>query len=339
MKDELKKIIDISRDIGQCLDLVQGAGGNFSIKIDKRKMLIKASGLRMSEISENNGLVAVDYGKISKYYDDFKPFSASELNSIDFINSCVLEKIGSEKYKPSIETGFHALLGKYVIHTHSVYANIIACALNGESLLEKIFQDFGIDIIWLSYSNPGLQLALCVKEAVDKYKSKYNKIPEAILMQNHGLIVSGNNLNGVFKLHNEIQETIKARLNLGDNFPKIKISETRGGFESQTRYLKDFIKNNYFSIENFSKNILFPDQAVFCNSIGEKILINEATGDIFYKASQKEALAIEENLTAWAHIVNCAKNRGLNLNFISQDNINYISNMESEKYRQQLLRK
>ena len=71
-------------------------------------------------------------------------------------------------------------------------------------------------------------------------------MPEAILMQNHGLIVSGDNLDRVFELHNKIQEIIKTRLNLGNNFPEIKISETNGGFKSQTRYLKDFIKNNYF---------------------------------------------------------------------------------------------
>lgn len=317
MKDGLKKIIDISRDIGQCPDLVQGAGGNFSIKIDDRKMLIKASGFRFSEVSENNGLVAIDYDKLSKYYNALDFSSVSESDSANFINSCVLEKIGSENLKPSIEAGFHALLGKYVIHTHSVYANIIACVSDGESLLGKIFQDSGVDIIWLPYNSPGLHSVLCVKKGIDKYKNKYNKSPEAILIQNHGVIVSGDNIKRVYELHKNIQEIIKQHLNLKP-FP-----------EDRADYLKKIIKLNKDFIENFSKNILFPDQAVFCNSIGEKISINEKT---------REALAIEENLMAWAYIVDCAKKCRLILNPLSQDNINYINNMESEKYRQKLMR-
>lgn len=316
--DEFKKFINLSRLLGQKPDFVQGAGGNVSIKINSRKMLIKASGWRLSDIDENYGLAEVNL---------------NQKNNEDFI----FEK--TRNLRPSIEIGFHVFLDKFVIHTHSVYANIITCVLNGELLWKEILKDFNFRVAWVGYNNPGYHLALAVEKSVNDYKNKYLKMPEVILLQNHGLIVSSNDLDRVFKLHNEIQEIIKVRLNLGNNFPKMKISKTRGGFKSQTRYLKDFIKNNYFLIENFSKNILFPDQAVFCNSIGKKILINKVTGDIFYKVNQKEAFAIEENLIAWAYIIDCAKNCGLNLNFISQDDINYINNMESEKYRQQLLKK
>ena len=316
--NEFKKFIELSRLLGQRPDFIQGTGGNVSIKIDSQKMLIKTSGWRLSDINENSGLVEINLNQ--KNNDNF-----------------VFEK--SWNLRPSIETGFHAFLDKFVIHTHSVYANIIACAVNGKLLWKEISKDFDFGAIWVGYSSPGENLALAVKKSVNDYKNKHLKMPEAILMQNHGLIVSGDNLDRVFELHNKIQEIIKTRLNLGNNFPEIKISETNGGFKSQTRYLKDFIKNNYFLIENFSKNILFPDQAVFCNSIGEKILINEAAGDIFYKASQKEALTIEENLTAWAYIIDCAKDCGLVLNFISSKDIDYVNNMKSEKYRQQLLKK
>ena len=331
MKDELKKIIDISRDIGQCPDLVQGAGGNFSIKIDDRKMLIKASGFRFLEVLENNGLVAVDYDKLSKYYNTQDFSDVFEPDSADFIDSCILGKIGSGNIKPSKETGFHALLGKYVIHTHSVYANIITCALDGENLFKKIFQDSGIDIIWLPYSNPGLHLTLCVKEAIDRHKNKYNKIPEVILIQNHGLIVSGNNLKHVFDLHNEIQIFIKQYLNFKKVFPKNK--------KDKINFLKKFIKNNGDLIENFSKNILFPDQIVFCDNINDKISIDESAGNINYKINKKEERAIEENLIAWLYIVDCAKDCGLVLNPLSQKDLDYINNMESEKYRQKLIKR
>ena len=296
---ELRQFIDLSRAIGQCPDFVQGAGGNVSVKINN-KMLIKASGWRLEDISENNGLVAVN------------------MNNGDIENSQAL--------RPSMEAGFHIFLDKYVVHTHSVYTNIIACAADGRKIWVDISREFGIAVVWVDYQSPGFHLATAVKKAVGEFKKQYGIAPVAILMQNHGLIITGDNLEHVFNLHNEIQELVKQYLNLKKAFPK-----------DMADYLKNFIKNNGDSIENFSNNILFPDQAVFCSSISEKILINKETNNIVYKTNQKEALAIKENLIAWAYIIDCAKDCGLKLNFLSLENINYIRNMESEKYRQKLL--
>ena len=296
---ELRQFIDLSRAIGQCPDFVQGAGGNVSVKINN-KMLIKTSGWRLEDISENNGLVAVN------------------MNNGDIENSQAL--------RPSMEAGFHIFLDKYVVHTHSVYTNIIACAADGRKIWVDISREFGIAVVWVDYQSPGFHLATAVKKAVGEFKKQYGIAPVAILMQNHGLIITGDNLEHVFNLHNEIQELVKQYLNLKKAFPK-----------DMADYLKNFIKNNGDSIENFSNNILFPDQAVFCSSISEKILINKETNNIVYKTNQKEALAIKENLIAWAYIIDCAKDCGLKLNFLSLENINYIRNMESEKYRQKLL--
>lgn len=305
---ELKQFIKLSRAIGRRPDFVQGAGGNISVKINNQKMLIKASGWRLAEIKENNGLVEVDYNAIK--------------NSGNFIFK------ESQNLRPSIETGFHIFLDKFVIHTHSVYVNIIACAVDGEKLSADIFKNSGILITWVDYYNPGVPLALAIKSAIEKYENSFGKKPEAVLMKNHGLIVSGDDVKNVFELHNKIQEIIKQGLSLKKKFP-----------QNAAEYLKEFMKTNMDLIENFSGNILFPDQAVFCNNIGEKILINKANGDIVYKTNQKEALTMEENLIAWAYIIDCARDLKLFLDPISKDDIDYINNMESEKYRQQLLKK
>lgn len=304
---ELKQFIKLSCAVGQHPDFVQGAGGNISVKINNQKMLIKASGWRLAEIKKNNGLVEVDYNAIR--------------NSGNFI----FEE--SQNLRPSIETGFHIFLDKYVIHTHSVYANIITCVVGGKRLLGNIFKDSGISIAWVDYYNPGAPLALAIKSVIEKYENDFGKKPEAILMQNHGLVVSGNGLENIFELHNKIQEIIRQSLNLKQEFPK-----------NIPDYLKRFIKANIDLIENFSDNILFPDQAVFCSGVGNKFFIDKNSGEIIYKTNKKEELAIKENLAAWAYIVDCAQKLGLSLNPISKNNVNYINNMESEKYRQRLLK-
>lgn len=349
MQNNLKEIIDISRAFGQRPDLIQGAGGNFSFKVDGQKMLIKASGLKMSEVSENNGLVAVDYNKLLKFYEagDLK----SEASASDFIDSCVIERIGSNNLRPSMEVGFHALLGKCVVHTHSVYANIISCVLEGEKLLKVIFKDCGIDIIWLPYSNPGHDLALNTKKAIDNHKKLRSRLPEAILAQNHGLIVSGSDAKQISILHDKINKAITSHLGLTRQFPKIEINQADNGiFHGQTAYLKIFLQKNSNLLDNFLNNILFPDQIVFCDSINiiesddfngnkNKILINKKNGDIFYSAKYEEALVIEEILTAWAFIIDCANIANFKLNFISQNDIAYVRNMESEKFRKNLIKK
>ncbi len=298
---ELKKFIDLSRAIGRRSDFIQGTGGNVSVKIND-KMLIKASGWRLEDISENSGLVVVN------------------VNNGDVENS--------QGLRPSMEMGFHMFLDKYVVHTHSVYTNIVACAADGRKIFGDISREFGVAAAWVDYQSPGSHLASAVKKAVEEFKSQYGIMPEAILMKNHGLIVSSDNLENVFNLHNEIQELVKQYLDLKRVFPK-----------DVADYLKRFVKNNSDFIEVFSRNILFPDQVVFCGNTGEKVLINKKTNNIVYKTNKKEARAIEENLIAWVYIVDCAKDCGLTLNFLSLENIDYIKNMESEKYRQQLLKK
>lgn len=302
--NEFKKFIELSRILGQKQDFIQGSGGNVSIKTGDGKMFIKASGWRLSDISENNGLAEVNL---------------SEIKSCGAI-------VATSGPKPSMEIIFHSFLDKFVIHTHSVYANIIACSLNGKLLWEKISKDFNLKAAWVDYNSPGEYLALAVKKTINQYKKKkHNEIPEVILMQNHGLIVSGKKLDRVFGLHNQIQEIIKQRLNLS-LFPK-----------NLDDFLKKIIKNNNDFIVNFSKNILFPDQAVFCGNIYKKISINKKTGNLIYKAREKEALAIKENLAAWAYVVDCAKNCGLILKFLSLKDVDYVKNMKNEKYRQNLL--
>ena len=315
--NKIQELINVSRAIGQRPDLVQGTGGNTSVKIDGKTMFIKASGWRLSEINENEGIVDVNYNNMA-LDEDFSNF----------------------KYpRPSMETGFHSFLEEYVIHTHPVVANIIFCAQGGENILKEIFHNFDAAIIWLPYSNPGPQLALSMKKAVSESEKRDGKPVEVILMQNHGLTVAGDNIVRVSGLHNKILELIKRRLNLTEPFPEIKITETDNGFESRTDFLKNFIRNNYFLIENFRQNILFPDQAVFCGDIGGKIAAESSGNVIYNKTTHKEALAIEEILTAWAYIVSCANLSGLSLKTISQEDVNYIKNMESEKYRQQLINK
>ena len=144
MQKAIKDLIEISQYAGDRADYTQGGGGNTSVKVDNSNaMLIKASGYRLVDINENTAFVAVDKNKIKDYYEsvDLKVEKDYEKESAEVSKTSVIEIPGLVTLRPSVEVGFHAILKKYVIHTHSVYGNVITCSQEGESLAEKLFKD------------------------------------------------------------------------------------------------------------------------------------------------------------------------------------------------------
>ena len=156
MKNTIKDLIDISQYAGSRADYTQGGGGNTSVKnFDNGAMLIKASGYRLVDINENTAFVAVDKNKIENYYNsvDLSVEKDYEKESAEISKNSVIAIDGMATLRPSVEVGFHAILKKYVIHTHSVYANLLTCSQEGESLAEKLFSDKDFGFIFLfSYS-------------------------------------------------------------------------------------------------------------------------------------------------------------------------------------------
>ena len=166
MKNTIKDLIDISQYAGSRADYTQGGGGNTSVK-NEGTMLIKASGYRLVDINETTAFVAVDKNAIKNYYEsvDLSVEKDYEKESAEVSKNSVIPLDGIVTLRPSVEVGFHAILKKYVIHTHSVYANLLTCSMEGESLAEKLFKDKDFGFIFLPYINPGFELTLAMKLA------------------------------------------------------------------------------------------------------------------------------------------------------------------------------
>ena len=61
---EINSLIKISKYAGERFDLVQSAGGNSSIKLKNGTMLIKSSGVTLSDLNFNFGFTKVNNKKI-----------------------------------------------------------------------------------------------------------------------------------------------------------------------------------------------------------------------------------------------------------------------------------
>ena len=182
----LNEFARMSQIIGARRDYVQGGGGNTSVKLGDNLMAIKASGYKLSGVTENDGFAVVE---------------------VDSLRD-VTEEQGFKPLRPSVEVGFHALLGKYVLHTHPVYANLALCSQGGVDNLPTIMAD--IPYIIVPYINPGEELSAAIKERL-----KPNV--QVVFMVNHGLIVSAESADECLQLHENINKRIALAYDIEQN--------------------------------------------------------------------------------------------------------------------------
>lgn len=173
----LSELARMSQIAGARIDYVQGGGGNTSVKLDNGLMAIKASGFRLNQVTETDGFAVVET-------ETLKDVTAEQ---------------GYKPLRPSVEVGFHALLGKYVLHTHPVYANLVLCSQNGINRLPELMK--GLHTITVPYINPGVELCAAIKE-------KLTPDTQAVFMINHGLVVTADTADECLQIHDEINERI-----------------------------------------------------------------------------------------------------------------------------------
>ncbi|MDR1736709.1 MAG: class II aldolase/adducin family protein [Oscillospiraceae bacterium] len=177
MEGLLKELARMSQTVGKRVDYIQGGGGNTSVKLDGGLIAVKASGLKLRQVTEAHGFAVVER-------DTLKDVTAEQ---------------GFTPLRPSVETGLHALLeGRFVLHTHPVYANAVLCSKGGALRLPDIMR--GIEYITVPYRNPGSELLASVKE-------RLRPGVRAILMENHGVAVTADSADEALRVH----ELINAR--------------------------------------------------------------------------------------------------------------------------------
>lgn len=327
----------ISNYCGDRVDYVQGGGGNTSVKLNEQLMAIKASGYTLKVTTAQKGFVTVDYRKISEYYNDVDPGADTDFDkeSHELNMSSIVLLPGMEKRRPSVEVGMHSFLKKYVIHTHSVYANILCCSLEGRELAHEIFCDDVLNYIFIPYIDPGFRLALAIKEKVEEFKDQNGCMPDVIFMENHGVISTNDDAEKAIALHELVNESVIKRFNL-EEYPIPMVKKTKAGFESSTQYLLDFSQTHGLQ-EYFEALRLYPDQLVYVSkALGQTIMFEDAR--IIYASAEKEAKVIEETLLGVAYVVGEIEKASLTLRQMDEKSAGFINNWESEKYRSQMVK-
>ena len=206
---ELKNFVEISKYAGERFDLVQAAGGNTSVKIKNSEMLIKASGFLLSDVAENNGYSKVDTKKIANILKNKTIKNEADKRKREFLAKELIEEATLDKNnRPSIETLLHSTLYKYTLHTHPVAVNMIVIQKEWKEILASIFKNE--NIAFVSYKTPGIDLAL----ELDKVISTFATVPKILFLQNHGLIVTSDNVDDIERLTESVLSKIEDYLKI-----------------------------------------------------------------------------------------------------------------------------
>jgi rhamnose utilization protein RhaD (predicted bifunctional aldolase and dehydrogenase) len=184
---ELTELIQLSRFAGERFDLVQASAGNASLKTDDDTMLIKASGLKLSEVHSERELCQVSVNKLIKFVAESE--NAEDDRSTDSLDrvamDCLLAANRSKGKLPSNETFLHALLGPLTLHTHPPVVTSIVCQRGWREKIAGVIQD----ALFVDYRTPGIRSAIATRAVLEE--SGWKKGDRAIIfLQNHGLVVT-----------------------------------------------------------------------------------------------------------------------------------------------------
>ncbi len=160
----LNNLAEYSRKIGNDTSLVQGPGGNTSVKVDN-KVWVKASG---------KWLVNAQSEKIFCLVLPDNP------------KKDIIEDSG---LKPSIETYFHTMLPMNAIfHVHSIGSLTWALRKCGEEYLAERLPK----LLWVGYQKPGKELAelITTMPFLDAHGA---------ILQNHGMIIWADSLKECYE--------------------------------------------------------------------------------------------------------------------------------------------
>ena len=339
----------VSRAVGDRPDYVQGGGGNTSAKLEDGRMAIKASGFRLSDIRPDAAYAVLDGRAVRGFFESHAEteFEDVEKAGSDFVKAHTLAIEGLPSLRPSVEAGFHSLLDRYVVHSHSVYANLATCVAEGREVLAKALA--GADYSWgfVPSVDPGARLTFHIRDELARVTKETGRRPAVLLMQNHGLIVHADDPDRCLALHEDANTRIAAAFGLTNtSFPQVALKPAGDGlFESATPYLQALLKTGRYDRAFFLESPLYPDQMVFLVGTFDAGTGRPAEGaclaDLFagvvrYRLGQAAALTIEQTLTCVLFIAETAKARGLKLSTMGEAARKFIANWESEKYRKSL---
>ncbi len=262
MDKALLELIRISNETGVDPTLVQGGGGNTSVKTaDGKYMYIKASGTALKDMNAKQGWrrLRLDLAR-SVVMDESLAKMPPQTREPEVVNRLLLacdDNVKTEA-RPSVEAHLHAWLDKCVIHLHPSAAGAYVNARNGKAQLDKLFKAEPLPPLWVPYTDPGYMLAKRIARLVDGYQSRFGKGPAMLFLEKHGLFITAGSAVGALRLVRRVIKRCNSKLKRRARGPlracaRRRPERSRGTFQARGRVkakdvadVKNCIERAYF---------------------------------------------------------------------------------------------
>lgn len=359
MENTMQGFIRISKYAGMRNDLAQAGGGNTSVKLDDRIMLVKSSGFQLADVSEGSGYSKVDYRRIVDYFEEnVRADGQSALTEES--GKKLLQEAQIEGGRASIETFLHSVTGKYTLHSHPTLVNILTARAGGMDVLHSLFPE----AVLVPYRKPGAALA---ETYYKQYRGQQAQGADGsvIFLANHGLVVSGDSADQVIDCTEEVLHKIAGYLQIPyEAYPDAtKLWRVFAEIPELTDKIVYLSENRFLSRESTGSDILCeekwnhafcPDCVVYGSKkplflpdeftqkdISSFIEKNGTPALVCFKGhfyilaeSVKKAQEIE-NVMSFAAQVQAA-NLSYEMNYLSGAQADELLNWDAEKFRRKL---
>ena len=313
---------------------IQGAGGNASVKDEVGNMYIKASGTLMKNITATQGYTSVLVAPIISYLKN-ESFDVTDSNHLRQLEKIVTKNTISNN-KASMETSFHCLYPRFVLHTHNAYANILLCSSHYEQLYNIAEEEdkYTLEVL-PNYYTPGSNLSWHI---YNKYR--YNEaMPNVTFLPNHGVIYAHNNILELCNIVKNVENKLKSFLKINTAYPTYTIENENRCSTVKCNFLFETWKKESWKL--MLTDLLFPDQAIYLNKeevsdydTTKKVYLNFDKKTILIQCNALQAEGIVETMIAYYYIhTNIRANNFEPLTINSEYEV--LRNMQSEQYRKE----
>jgi rhamnose utilization protein RhaD (predicted bifunctional aldolase and dehydrogenase) len=257
---ELKHLKEVSARVGRDMTLVQGAGGNTSVK-EGDVLWVKASGAWLSEAETREIFVPVDLpGALRALGQGIEKMPVAD---------------PAAKLRPSIETSLHALLPhRVVLHVHAV--NTIAwaaCVGVDEEIARRLV---GLSWARVPYRRPGLPLSQVVAETLAQRK------PDVLILGNHGLLVGADDCAAAEALVREVERRLQLPVRPAPTGDRAALETLCHGtaYRPAPNEACHRLATDPHSLAIVTKGSLYPDHVVFLGPAMRAVAAGERVADV-----------------------------------------------------------
>ncbi len=256
----LADLIRISNIVGQDPALVQGGGGNTSVKTaDGKYMYIKASGTALKDMNKAQGWRRMCLDSVLTIIQDPSITKLqTQTREVEVVNRLLLacDDNVTSGARPSVEAHLHGLLDTCVIHLHPSVVSAYLNAKDGKAKLEKLFRDEKTQPLWVPYVNPGFTLARTIARLVTGYRRQFRRMPRILFLDKHGLFVTAPTAGATLRLVRKVIERCGGPLR-----PPAAVRPRRPD-EDQIRAAKLCVRRAFFEATGTYSPVTYTDDRI-----------------------------------------------------------------------------